>query len=104
MIPLYNACQSLGILQRQAADVGQPLLQESLLDAVPVGEDGGLLLPEIHIQACIPACHQPQSSDARIVTRLNNSSKDVYVTKDSGVLSISDVVNFGHPKSIDYSP
>ena len=53
VVPLDEPRQVAGILQGQTADEWQPLVGEGLLDAVPVGEDGGLLLSQVHVQAGI---------------------------------------------------
>ncbi len=55
VVPLDDAGQRLRIFNSQRADVGQALLQEGLLDAVAVGEDGRPLLAQVHVQARIPA-------------------------------------------------
>ena len=55
VVPLDDAGQGLGVLHGQRADVLQALLQEGLLDAVAVGEDGRPLLAQVHVQAGVPA-------------------------------------------------
>lgn len=62
MVPLDDGRQRARVLQGQAADVGQPLLQVGLLDAVAVGEDRRLLLAQIHVQAGIPTQQNSYSS------------------------------------------
>ncbi len=55
VVPVNDAGEGAGVLEGEAADVGQPLVQEGLLDAVAVCEDRWLLLPQLHVQAAIPA-------------------------------------------------
>lgn len=55
MVPLDDAGECARVLKGQAADVGQPLVQKGLLDAVSVRENGRLLLSQVHVQATVPA-------------------------------------------------
>ena len=61
VIPLDDGRQGPCVLQCKLTDVGKTLLQESLLDAVSVGENWRPLLPQIHVQAAVPAqyCAEP---------------------------------------------
>ena len=55
VVPLDDASQGSAVLKCQLADVVNALLQERLLDAASVCEDGRSLFSQIHIQAGVPA-------------------------------------------------
>lgn len=53
VIPLDQAGQSFGVVQSQLADAGQALVGEGLFYAVAIGEYGGFLLSQVHVEAGI---------------------------------------------------
>lgn len=88
VVPLDHASQGLAVLQSQVADVVQALLQEGLLNAGSVGEDGRTLLPQIHVQAGIPA------AEGRASQRVTNKSIQAQAMRKQGCTESKAVVGY----------